>query len=465
MCKRLRLVWVRRFKYPLLLLILTVRLCVQNTDKQNTDNSHRHVVCAEHRQTEHRQFSPSGCVCRTQTNRTQTILTVMLCVQNTDKQNTDNSHRQVVCAEHKQNTDNSHCHFVRVEHSWAVTWTCPSAVPTTPCGNCSSRTERGTSTVCDTAACWSVGTDPSRLLWHQDGQTLTQWRTAHHTPTADRSKCAKLLLSPSSFIALCCSLCLAFFLSVLFVLSVLPLSFLSSLFSVFSSSLFSLSFCLLCFLCLVFFFVLSVLSSSLFPLSCLLCFLSCFLLCSLCLAFFSVFSVRLVFFLSVFFVLSVFLSSFLSSLLSLSCLLPFCLLCFLCLSFFLSVFFVLSVFLSSFLSSLFSLSFFLPFCLLCCLYLAFFLTGKVTQNSRSTWKETAQKTNANIKWSYTSSETLRFFVLSVFLLSFCVLSSLYWLLPSCHLCAFFSVLTCSALKRNKLIGTLLQGWLSSVLYA
>ena len=152
---------------------------------QNTDNCHRHAVCAEHRQTEHRQFSPSCCVCRTQTNRTQTILTVTLCVQNTD-----NSHRHVVCrtqtnraqtiltvklcAEHKENTDNSHCHFVRAEHSWAVTWTRPSAVPTTPCGNCSSRTERGTSTVCDTAACWSVGTDPSRLVWHQDGQTLTQ---------------------------------------------------------------------------------------------------------------------------------------------------------------------------------------------------------------------------------------------------------------------------------------------------
>ena len=101
----------------------------------------------------------------------------MFCQQNPDnpdKQNIDSSHGRVVCAEHKQNTNNSHCHFVRVEHSWAVVWTRPSAVPTTPCGNCSSRTERGTSTVCDTAACWSVGTDPSRLLWHQDGQTLTQ---------------------------------------------------------------------------------------------------------------------------------------------------------------------------------------------------------------------------------------------------------------------------------------------------
>ena len=167
-------------------------------------------------------------------NRTQTIWSMgMLCVQNTDntdqqntdKQNTDNSHGRVVCTEHKQNTNNSHCHFVRAEHSWAVTWTCPSAVPTTPCGNCSSRTERGTSTVCDTAACWSVGTDPSRLLWHQDGQTLTQWGTAHHTPTADRSKRAKLLPSPSS---LSCSL------------FVLP------------------SFCLLSSLCLSYFFVLSV---------------------------------------------------------------------------------------------------------------------------------------------------------------------------------------------------------------
>ena len=50
---------------------------------QNTDNFHRHVVCTEYRQTEHRQFSPSCCVYRIQTNRTQTILTVMLCAQNT----------------------------------------------------------------------------------------------------------------------------------------------------------------------------------------------------------------------------------------------------------------------------------------------------------------------------------------------------------------------------------------------
>ena len=74
--------------------ILTVMLCVKNTDKQNRDNCHRQVVCAEHKQNtnnphyhfvcaEHRQFSPSSCVCRTQTNRTQTILTVILCVQNT----------------------------------------------------------------------------------------------------------------------------------------------------------------------------------------------------------------------------------------------------------------------------------------------------------------------------------------------------------------------------------------------
>ena len=149
--------------------VLTVMLYVQNTDKQNTDNSHLHVVCpehrqfaqthinvvsaehrqfchvecAEHRQTDHRQFSPSCCVsehrqfslsccvCRLQTivivmlcvqntNRTQTSLTVMLCVKNTD-----NSHRHVVCEEHrqfspsccvqntdKQSTDNSHRHVV-----------------------------------------------------------------------------------------------------------------------------------------------------------------------------------------------------------------------------------------------------------------------------------------------------------------------------------------------------------------
>ena len=98
--------------------ILTVMLCVRTQTilivmlcVQNTDNSHRHVVCAEHR-----QLSLSCCVCRTQTNRTQTSLTVMLCVKNTD-----NSHRHVVCAEHrqfspsccvqntdKQSTDNSH---------------------------------------------------------------------------------------------------------------------------------------------------------------------------------------------------------------------------------------------------------------------------------------------------------------------------------------------------------------------
>ena len=166
----------------------------------------------------------------------------MLCVQNTDntdkqntdKQNTDNSHGHVVCAKHKENTNNSHCHFVRAEHSWAVTWTCPSAVPTTQCGNCSSRTERGTNTVCDTAACWSVGTDPSRLLWHQDGQTLTQWGTAHHTPTADRRKRAKLLPSPSS---LSCSLCPAVFLSVFFVPSVFPSSLFCLSLKLFPSSL------------------------------------------------------------------------------------------------------------------------------------------------------------------------------------------------------------------------------------
>ena len=324
--------------------ILTVMLCVQHTDKQNTDNyhchvcaehkrntdnSHCHVVCAEHRQTEQRQLSPSGCVCRTQTEhkqfslsfcvcRPQTILTVKLCVQNTDK----------------QNTDNSHCHFVRAEHSWAVTWTRPSAVPTTPCGNCSSRTERGTSTVCDTAAYWSVGTDPSRLVWHQDGQRLTQWGTAHQTPTADRSKRAELLLSPSSFIAL------------------------------------------RCFLWLSFFFVLSVLSSSLFSLPCLLP--SCL------------------------FVLPVLSSSFLSSLFSLSCLFPSC-------------FFVLSVLSFSFQFSMFSLSCLSSCCLLCSRYLAFFPS----------------------------------YVLAVL---------------SSFLSSFFSVPSCSVLKRNKLTGTVLSGPLWSVLY-
>ena len=113
---------------------------------QNTVNHDRHLQCAEHRQfspsccvcAEHRQFSLSCCMCRTQTNRTQTILTFMLCVQNTDnshrdmlmlclqnidnsvmlsvqntdKQTTDNSHRHAVC----QNTDNSHCHVVCAEH-------------------------------------------------------------------------------------------------------------------------------------------------------------------------------------------------------------------------------------------------------------------------------------------------------------------------------------------------------------
>ena len=91
--------------------MLTVMLCVQNTNKQNTDNSHRlvvsteiilcvqdtdnsyrHVVCAEHR-----QFQRSRCMCRT-----QTILTAMLRVQNTDKQNTDNSNRLVVSTENRQ---------------------------------------------------------------------------------------------------------------------------------------------------------------------------------------------------------------------------------------------------------------------------------------------------------------------------------------------------------------------------
>ena len=126
--------------------VLTVILYVQNTDKQNTDNSHLHVVCpehrqfaqrhinvvsaehrqfchvecAEHRQTDYRQFSPSCCVCRTQTNRTQTnrtqtILTVM-CVQNTNR--TQTILAVILCVQNtdKQNTDNSHCRFVRAEH-------------------------------------------------------------------------------------------------------------------------------------------------------------------------------------------------------------------------------------------------------------------------------------------------------------------------------------------------------------
>ena len=69
-------------------------LCVQNTDKQNTDNSHRHDVCVKYRQTEHTVLTVILCECRTQTiltvvlcvqntKRTQTILTVILCVQNT----------------------------------------------------------------------------------------------------------------------------------------------------------------------------------------------------------------------------------------------------------------------------------------------------------------------------------------------------------------------------------------------
>ena len=102
--------------------ILTVMLCLHNTGKQNTDNSNGHAVCTEHRQfschvvstehrqTEHRQFSPSCCI-----YRKQTVLTVMLSVQNTDKQNTDNYHCHV-CAEHKENTDSSHPHVVCAEH-------------------------------------------------------------------------------------------------------------------------------------------------------------------------------------------------------------------------------------------------------------------------------------------------------------------------------------------------------------
>ena len=90
--------------------ILTAMLCVENTD-----NFNGHAVC-----TEHRQFSPSCCVCRTQTNRTQTnrtqtILTVM-CVQNTNR--TQAILAVILCVQNtdKRNTDNSHCRFVRAEH-------------------------------------------------------------------------------------------------------------------------------------------------------------------------------------------------------------------------------------------------------------------------------------------------------------------------------------------------------------
>ena len=288
-------------------------------------------------------------MCVQNTNRAQTIFTVMLRVQNTDKQNTD-----------KQNTDNSHCHFVCVERSWAVTWTRPSAVPTTPCGNCSSRTERGTSTVCDTAAYWSVGTDPSRLFWHQDGQTLTQWGAADHTPTADRRKRAKLQTSPSSFIAL--------------------------RYSVFPSSLFSLTCllpsCLLCSLCLVFFFVLSVLPSS---------FLSSLYPC-------------LVFF-SVLFVLSVLSFSFLSSLYP--CLVFFSVLFVLCLVFFLPVFFVLSDVPFFLLSSVFSLSCLFPSCVCSRCLVVFFLFRSVvlcTQEKLS-WLEQCSKARCDLYFILNYKET------------------------------------------------------------
>ena len=146
-----------------------------NTDKQNTDNTDKQNTDNTDKQntdnTDKQNTDNTDKQNTDNTDKQNTDNTDKQNTDNTDKQNTDNTDKQ---NEDKQNTDHSHCHFVRVEHSWAVTWTCPSAVPTTPCGNCSSRTERGTSTVCDTAACWSVGTDPSRLLWHQDGQTLTQ---------------------------------------------------------------------------------------------------------------------------------------------------------------------------------------------------------------------------------------------------------------------------------------------------
>ena len=105
---------------------LTVILRVQNTDKQNTDNSHRLVVSTENRRFSpsscvcstqtNRTQTILTVMCAQNTNGTQTILSVMLCVQNTDKQNRDNCHRQVVCAEYKQNTNNSHDHFVCAEH-------------------------------------------------------------------------------------------------------------------------------------------------------------------------------------------------------------------------------------------------------------------------------------------------------------------------------------------------------------
>ena len=300
-------------------------LCVKNTD-----NSHRHVVCAEHR-----QFSPSCCV--QNTKRTQTILTVILCVQNTVGRWCGHVHQR--------------CRRLRVVTVAPAQSAVPAqSVTLLPVGQ-SVLTHHVFS-----------GTRMDRR-WHSEGQqTRRQQQTevSVHSSYCLHRLWAVLSVLPSSFLSslfslscllpfcLLCSLCLFFFLSVFFVPSVFP------------SSLFSLSylrtFCLLCSLCFSFF--LSVFSglSFLLPLS---------LLCSL---------LRPAFFLSVF-VLSVFLPSFLSSLFSLSCLIRSCLLCSLYLAFFLSVFFVLPVFSSSFLSSLFSMSCLLPSCFLCSLCLAFFLPG------------------------------------------------------------------------------------------
>ena len=128
-----------------------VMLCVQNTDKQNIDNSHRHVLCVEYkqntnnshrhvlcveykqntnnshrhvlcvgfRQTKHRQFSPSCGVYRTQTiltvmlcvqntSTTQTILTVMLCVQNTNR--TQTILTVILCAQNTVGRWRGHVH-------------------------------------------------------------------------------------------------------------------------------------------------------------------------------------------------------------------------------------------------------------------------------------------------------------------------------------------------------------------
>ena len=301
------------------------------------------MLCAEHRQTEHRQFSPSSCV--QNTKRTQTILTVILWVQNTVGRWCGHVHQR--------------CRRLRV----VTVAPAQSAVP----AQSVTLLLIGQSVL--THHVFS-GTRMDRR-WHSEGQqTRRQQQTevSVHSFYCLHRLWAVLSVLPSSFLSslfslscllpfcLLCSLCLFFFLSVFFVPSVFP------------SSLFSLSylrtFCLLC--SLRFSFFLSVFSglSFLIPLS---------LLCSL---------LRPAFFLSVF-VLSVFLSSFLSSLFSLSCLIRSCLLCSLYLAFFLSflfslsflllfIFFVLYVLSPSFLFSLFSLScLFIPG-LLCSPCLIFF---------------------------------------------------------------------------------------------